>query len=460
MSSAVEALNNPALAFQKAVFLFCPTGTYCREDRCQSFFDFELIPSMRAPLEECESAGAFKKVGLQHSLIDAPAEKLSDDEFLKEVLNLNPDLLIIGVTFGSLVQDLSWVKKLKSYLGGATIGIRGAPCYVWSQKLLAENPELDFCVQGDYEAVFEDIATKGTSSARGVTYRDITGAIRSNPAPLIQNLDVLPLPDRSGINPKLYKVRGFGKPQATIRVQRGCPFTCTYCLVHTVSGDKARHRSPESVASEMTSLMEQGIKHFYLRAETFSVNKKWAISLSKILAKKCQGARWVTTTRVECVDDDVIAAMKAGGCYGISFGVDVASKKIGELVKKVPRLEDAHEAMRLCDKHGIISLGYFMIGFIWDTEDTISETEAFIRDVRPDLLTIHFAHPYPGTRYYEDILGSVGKVVSLKAQAEPALATQSLSPVKLKSAARRMLVRHYSRPKVIYSLIKKGIKLL
>lgn len=460
MSSAVVAENISILRFKKAIFLFCPTGTYCREDRCQSFFNFELIPSMRAPLEECESAGAFKKVGLPHSLIDAPAEKLSDKEFLNRVLNLKPDLLIIGVTFGSLEQDLIWVKKLKSYLGGATIGIRGAPCYVWSQKLLEKNPALDFCVQGDYEAVFEDVATKGVSEARGVTFRDATGAIRSNPAPFIQNLDELPLPDRSGINPKLYKVRGFGKQQATIRVQRGCPFSCTYCLVHTVSGDKARHRSPESIASEMASLMEQGTRHFYLRAETFSVNKKWAIALSKILAERCQGARWVTTTRVECVDEEVISAMRAGGCYGISFGVDVASNRVGELVKKIPRKEDAKEAMRLCDKHGIISLGYFMIGFIWDTEETISETEAFIKEIRPDLLTIHFAHPYPGTRYYEDIQGYLGNVVSLKAQAEPALPTQSLTPARLKSAARKMLINHYSRPKVIYSLIKKGIKLI
>ena len=76
------------LLFSRVLFALCPTGRYCREDRCQSYFDFELIPSMRAPLEECEGAAGVTKAGGFSNIIDAPAENLSDEQFFERVFRL------------------------------------------------------------------------------------------------------------------------------------------------------------------------------------------------------------------------------------------------------------------------------------------------------------------------------------------------------------------------------------
>ena len=68
------------MAYQRVLFLFPPTGAWCREDRCQSYFDLELVPSMRAPMEECESAGAVREAGATPFLIDAdPGGQLLSD---------------------------------------------------------------------------------------------------------------------------------------------------------------------------------------------------------------------------------------------------------------------------------------------------------------------------------------------------------------------------------------------
>ena len=63
-----------ALVHRRVLFLIAPTGAYCREDRCQSSFRFELIPSMRPPMEECEAAGAVRAAGAEPFVIDAPAD--------------------------------------------------------------------------------------------------------------------------------------------------------------------------------------------------------------------------------------------------------------------------------------------------------------------------------------------------------------------------------------------------
>lgn len=454
------ARHTPAqLAHRRVLFLLAPTGAFCREDRCQSYFRPELIPSMRPPMEECEAAGALRQAGAEPFVVDAPALGLSESQTLETIARLAPDLVVLVTTFGTLDDDIAWAARIRARHPGVTIGMRGAPCYVLSDDILARAPDLDFCVRGEYELVFDAIARRGFREAVGTVWRDGDRIVSSVPSGLAPELDVLPLPDRSVIDSSLYTVRGLGMPQATVRVQRGCPFPCTYCLVHTVSGDKARHRSPAGVAAEMAAVQKSGIDFFYLRADTFSLDRRWAIATSEAIAEQCPGARWVTTTRVECVDDEVLAAMRRAGCYGLSFGIDAASAAIGEKVRKKPDVARAHAAMRGCDANGIVSLGYVMIGFLWDTPETIDEAEAFLRAVRPDLLTIHFAHPYPGTRYHDDVTAARVAMGSPRAQAEPALASHAISPAELERRARAMTRRHYARPAVIASLARKSVRL-
>lgn len=453
--------NHPhELAFRRTVFAICPTGPYCREDRCQSYFKFDLIPTMRAPLEECEAAGAIKVSGGSAYIVDGPAGKLSEDAFLAQVARYSPDLLIIVVTFGTLDADLVWASKLRKVFPDTVIGVRGTPCYVMGEHILRTSSAVDFCVRGEYEIVFQNIIERGFHLAAGVIFRDGDHVRTSPEIPREKNLDILPTPDRSSIDQSLYTVRGLGQAQATIRVQRGCPYPCTYCLVHTVSGSEARHRSPASIVLEMKELMRNGISCFYLRADTFSLNRTWTLETCAAIARDCPGAKWVTTTRVERVDEEVLRAMKNAGCYGISFGLDVASPAIAKHVKKSAHPELSQQVMRLCDKHGIISLAYLMIGFLWETEETLKETAQFLHAIRPDLVTIHFAHPYPGTKYFEEFRKSGVQLLSPHAQAEPAAPSMGVTIDELKAHARSMLVKHYLRPQVVLSILKKGAVLI
>ncbi|MCB0334759.1 MAG: radical SAM protein, partial [Bdellovibrionales bacterium] len=253
-------------------------------------------------------------------------------------------------------------------------------------------------------------------------------------------------------------VRLFGGTQATIRVQRGCPYPCSYCLVHTVNGKKARHRSPGSIVAEIQQLQTQGISNFYFRADTFSLDREWALSLAKLLQQECPRINWVTTTRAERVDLELLSEFRKSGCYGISFGVDVTSTEIGRRVNKLPQLQAAQEAMELCHQTGIIALAYIMIGFIWDTKETLAEAEQFVKRMYPDLLTVHFAHPYPGTQYYDDYQKSALSVLSREAQAMPAGNTLTLTRGELQSAAKRLLRTHYLRRRVLASLTRKILR--
>lgn len=458
--SSCARLRSPlGIGPARIAFLIPPTGLFCREDRCQSRFRFELIPTQRAPLEECEAAGAIRAAGGEPFVIDAPAEGLADEAVVRRIATLRPDLVVLVVSFGSLPFDLGWAKRLREAFPDLKLAARGAPVLVHAESILEQAPDLDFCVEGEYELVFGALVREAPARVPGVVCRGERGVVRVGPAPIATDLDALPLPVRDVVDGGRYRVRGLGSKQATVRVQRGCPFPCSYCLVGRVSGSQARHRSPQSVAREVAQLCREGTRHFYLRADTFSLDRSWALETSRAIAREAPAARWVTTTRVECVDDELVAEMAAGGCYGISFGIDVGSRAIGERVGKRPDRVRAERAMRACDRAGVVSLGYFMIGFLWESAATLAETAAFARAVRPDLLTVHFAHPYPGTRYHDEVRAAGIRLESVEAQATPAFSTEALSRAQLEDAARRMLVRHYRDPRVLASLARKGARL-
>lgn len=459
MSPVPNVLRTFELTHPRVAFVLPPTGAFRREDRGQSSLRFEQVPSLRAPMEEAEAAGAVRAAGGTALILDAPAARWSSDRIRDELRRFAPDLVVVSATFGSLDEDLAWVRDMASEFETTKFAVRGAPCATGAAAILQRAPQVDFCVRGDYEPAFEVIVREGPERAPGVVLRGPDGVVE-RPVHRVDDLDTLPWPDRNSFDPSYYRVRGIGAVQATVRVQRGCPHACSYCLVPVVSGAHARHRSPRSIADEMAAVRATGIRWFYLSADTFSLERSWAFAVCAAIARAVPDARWVTTTRVECVDEDLIAAMATAGCYGISFGIDVASRVSGERVGKPARPGLAWEAMRMCDHHDVLSLGYFMIGFAWETEETLAETAAAIRSTRPDLLTVQYAQPYPGTRYHDELV-SLGVAFSARdAQAAPALADHGVPAARLRRVAEAMLTRHYADPRVLASTARKMAPLL
>jgi anaerobic magnesium-protoporphyrin IX monomethyl ester cyclase len=434
---------------KRVSFVFPPTGPYCREDRCQSYFAFDLVPSMRPPLEEVEAAAGVRSAGGMPWLLDAPAMKLDFPRALDAVVQSRPDVVVATATFGSLDEDLRFLTELRARLPGVPLGLRGAPATVFGAELLSRCAALDFFTRGDPELVFAHLVREGLLAA-GVTTRTHQGAAVS-----ATNLDALPRADRSIVDASLYRVRGTPWSQVSVHVQRGCPFPCTYCLVASVTGKKARHRSPEHVAEEMGALREQGQRFFYLRADTLTLDREWARELAAAIERSVPDARWVSCTRVDTVDAPTLKALARSGCYGLSFGVETGSVELGRRVQKVPDRAETIAAFRACDEARITSLMYVMLGFLWETPSTLAETEAFVHDVRPDLLTLYWAAPYPGTRYFEDVKAAGLDMTQVQAQASSALEPPGISTRQIKRRATVMTAKHYVRPAVLASLARK-----
>jgi len=89
--------------------------------------------------------------------------------------------------------------------------------------------------------------------------------------------------------------------------------------------------------------------------------------------------------------------MKEAGCYRVAFGIESGSAKILENINKHTTLAKIQGAVRLAQKAKLITVGFFMVGNLGETDETINETIQFIRKLKLDYTQFTIATPYPGT---------------------------------------------------------------
>jgi len=97
-----------------------------------------------------------------------------------------------------------------------------------------------------------------------------------------------------------------GKSRAFIKVQEGCDFRCSYCIIPHVRGD-ARSYSEDKILEQVETLASNGFGEFILTGTNVgSYGKKHHTSLAKLLKKmsKIKGVRRIRMGSIEPIQID------------------------------------------------------------------------------------------------------------------------------------------------------------
>jgi radical SAM superfamily enzyme YgiQ (UPF0313 family) len=187
----------------------------------------------------------------------------------------------------------------------------------------------------------------------------------------------------------------------SIQTNRGCPADCIFCLVKQVSGRRIASRSPVSIAEEMVFCRERfGIDNFYFRADTFTWDKQWVIEVCRRIIDTKLKFHWVANSRVDTVDEERLHWMKKSGSWMVGFGAESGDQTILEWIKKGITREEIEKAVALCNRAGIKSYLFWVLGFPWDSDATVRNTISFARGLKSDFAEFHLAFPFPGTEFY------------------------------------------------------------
>ena len=361
----------------RRVFLvYPPSEAMNREARCQQpLKELVVIPSL-PPLELMYLASVARDAGFECKIKDYSVLSQTIDDFVRDLKEFNPDYLLINVATPTLESDLSLCCIAKIINPDLVIVATGAYFLNFDKQVLEEKNCLDLVIRGEAEETFKEILQgRPYQDILGLTYRK-NGIVCSNPSrPFIDDLDSIPFPSRDLIDNTAFKRPDNNKLQTLIKVSRGCPYHCFFCLATPVSGAKVRLRSPENILAEIKECVEKySITNFVFWSDVFDFDKNWVISLCEEIKKSGLNITWSANTRADLVDEEIVTAMYEAGCRLVSVGVESGSQEILNKMGKNITLSQVRKTVKLFKKHKVKIYNYFVIGLPWEREEDVRKT--------------------------------------------------------------------------------------
>jgi anaerobic magnesium-protoporphyrin IX monomethyl ester cyclase len=197
---------------------------------------------------------------------------------------------------------------------------------------------------------------------------------------------------------------------ALIEYSRGCTGACFFCDARHVWKGKIRHRQASDTVREMKYLQEvHGIDLFYIIDLNFTAIRSKVLEFCDELRRQGVHSSWYCMSNLETADAGALEAMKETGCFKIAWGVESTDDKSRRRMKKslfdgtVLNRTQVIEKLELSAQSGIINNIFYIIGFPWQTEDSIiSESEA-LSGYPAHQINVGIATPFPGTQWYQEI---------------------------------------------------------
>lgn len=332
------------------------------------------------------------------------------------VVSWGPD--VVGITATTpLMNQLRDLSILCKDISNDILVVGGGPHVSALPQESLQESALDLVLTGEADLTFGDVCDgQDPSTIPGLYYRDGTGAVQySGARPLIANLDDLPMPAWHLYHAPDYRRRvsrllARRPPVTMAEFSRGCVYRCDFCASKMTMGLGYRKKSPERCAEEVRVMARLGWREFMLADDIFTSDRDWATRVSHAIGAAKTGMAWSCTNgiRVESAHDGLFRAMRAAGCYRVSFGLETGSDAVLQSFGKGGRatVDQGRRAVNIARRAGLETSGYFLLGLSEDTEATMQQTIAYARSLPLDLLKFGVTVAFPGTVMFNDLVAA------------------------------------------------------
>src|SRR5205807_1671752 len=143
--------------------------------------------------------------------------------------------------------------------------------------------------------------------------------------------------------------------------------------------------------------------------------------------------------------------MHRAGCKRIFFGIESGDANVLKEMKKGITPDQARAAVQACVAAGIKAAGFFMVGYIGETTDSLIRSINFSSSLPLDYVSYTIAYPLPGTGFYDRVRerrmhGEWHKVRHNRLLFNTDFSEHKLRAAILKGAIQHRLNRMHMRP--------------
>lgn len=390
-------------------------------------------------------------------LIDARTLNLSKEEVCGRIRDFKADMLGFRAETYHFHDALQWMRYLKRHLNIPVLA-GGVNLSLYPEETL-KHKTIDYGVIGQaiksLPALLKALAAgESIANIPGLGYKQKDGEIIINP---IQDkaidFDSYPMPARHLLpNNKYYSFISQRKNFTIMLTSVGCPFGCTFCAIPPVYNA----RSAVSVLKEI----EVCCNDFHIREidffdAVFFMSRERDIEIMRELKRRKLDLEWSCRSRVDLVDEHILALAAESGCRQIYYGIESASADVLKNVNKHISKNRISQAITLSKKFGIRPMGFFMIGNPGDTFKSVRDSIKFAKELDIDYIQVCRSIAKPGTQLDRDMIQKTGRdfwrehIAGVPLQERLPAPWSSLTELEKESLAKEFYLQFYFRPQII-----------
>ncbi|MBI3694564.1 MAG: B12-binding domain-containing radical SAM protein, partial [Acidobacteria bacterium] len=243
---------------------------------------------------------------------------------------------------------------------------------------------------------------------------------------------------------------------------RGCPFTCSFCVLSAIRLPY-RRRPVANVVRDLQAVPRGWSwvqrKYVIFLDNNLGADRRYFLELCEALAplKKV----WATETSIDTVTPESARAMAKAGCRFVYIGLESLSQEsLQGSNKRHNKVHEYKQRIRWLHNNDVNVMSIFLVGLDGDTPEYLRNLPDLVDDVGVDVPVFSFAAPIEGTPFHQDLKDEgrllpgdiLGGMDGMHLLYKP----QGLSPDELEMALFDCQRRAYSPGRVVKRVLRRA----
>ena len=438
-------------------------------------------------------AQSCRSVGYGVSILDAAAERLTDEQVLKRVKEIDPRLVVF-VMYGqnpnsgttSMIGAYRTSTKLKEDQPTLPVCMVGSHVSSLPKEVLA-HPAVDFVLLNEGVYALRNLLATDLKSGdqlcnvKGIGWKIVGVPFLNAPERIVPQermdidlpgyaWDLLPY-DKKPLD--LYRAHfwhaefDYAKrtPFSAIYTSLGCPFGCSFCMINilnrTDNGDDIssenskgiRYWGTDLILKEFDTLAGFGVETIRLSDEMFFLKKGHFEPLLTGLVNRGYPLRMWAYSRVDTVQKKYLELFQKAGIKWLALGIEAANQNIRlEVTKGTFKDINIVDTVNLIEQAGLYVLSNYIIGFPNDNYETVKATTDLSLQLNTLMANFYPCQALPGSPLYIqakkngwDLPKTANEFAFLSYDSKP-LPTKYLSPGEVLRLRDEAWTKYFTNP--------------